>query len=303
MEKLRKERIGETSINKQGIKMEIIEYNKSNDIVVKFENGHKLHTTYASFKNKTPRYIENHNGEENFNTQGSLMKIIGYKDTRNVIVEFQDEHKHISKTSYYAFKRGEIINPYFPSLFNVGYIGKCYYDNKKYSYSESYKKWFQMLRRCYDINFQKNSPTYVGCTVCVEWHNYSNFNDWYNENYYEIPNEIMCLDKDILVNNNRIYSPSSCIFVPTSINNLFTSKTKNNNFGISIREKDKGLFFPRYGGKNLGSYKNFNDAKEAYLIEKQKSIRSCAEKYKFKIPNILYEKLSNYEERISNEEI
>ena len=47
------------------------------------------------------------------------------------------------------------------------------------------------------------NKTYIGCTVCEEWHNYQNFAQWHEEHYYEVPNEIMCLDKDILIKGNK----------------------------------------------------------------------------------------------------
>ena len=31
-------------------------------------------------------------------------------------------------------------------------------------------------------------------------------NDWINKNYYEVPGEQMCLDKDILCKGNKVYS-------------------------------------------------------------------------------------------------
>ena len=46
--------------------------------------------------------------------------------------------------------------------------------------------------------------------------------EWIDKNYYEIPGEQMCLDKDILCKGNKVYSRETCIFVPERINLLFT---------------------------------------------------------------------------------
>lgn len=82
-----------------------------------------------------------------------------------------------------------------------------------------------MLRRCYDKQFQERQPTYKGCIVCEEWYNFQNFAKWFDENYYEIEGEKIALDKDLLKLNNKIYSPSTCCFLPQRINvSLVSSK-------------------------------------------------------------------------------
>lgn len=75
--------------------------------------------------------------------------------------------------------------------------------------------------RCYSKGFQNKNSNYKGCTVCDEWRNLSVLSNWYLKNYYTVPNERMELDKDILVKGNKIYSPTTCVFVPQRINTLF----------------------------------------------------------------------------------
>lgn len=43
-------RINEISYNKYGSKMMIIEYNRSDNLIVEFENGYKVKTNYQAFK-------------------------------------------------------------------------------------------------------------------------------------------------------------------------------------------------------------------------------------------------------------
>ena len=79
-----------------------------------------------------------------------------------------------------------------------------------------------MFDRCYYSGYQDNNPTYRGCTVAEEWHNFQNFAKWYEDNYIEGYQ----LDKDIKVEGNKVYGPDTCMFI---------SKQEN------VEETDKGL--------------------------------------------------------------
>jgi hypothetical protein len=85
------------------------------------------------------------------------------------------------------------------------------------------KCWHRMVRRCYDDKFHESNTTYFDCEVCEEWLIFSNFASWFKEHYVEG----WQLDKDILVDGNRIYSPRTCCFVPQEINSIFTSRVKD----------------------------------------------------------------------------
>ena len=83
---------------------------------------------------------------------------------------------------------------------------------------KAYDTWHSMLRRCYCIKALGRNPTYIGCSVCEEWLSFSNFKTWYDENY----KDGFHLDKDILVEGNKIYSSDTCRFVPQYLNKLLT---------------------------------------------------------------------------------
>lgn len=38
-----------------------------------------------------------------------------------------------------------------------------------------WEKWRSMIKRCYSKNYSIRNPTYKGCSVCKEWHLFSNF--------------------------------------------------------------------------------------------------------------------------------
>ena len=224
--------------------------------------------------------------EENFNNQGYLMKIVQYNNANDIIVEFQDKNKARVHTQYYMFKKGMIRNPFHPIVCGIGYLGNSNsLENGKVK--KSYQVWNSMMHRCYAEYYLKDKPTYQDCSVCNEWLCYANFEKWFNENYYEVENEEMNLDKDILVKGNKIYSPDTCIFVPRRINSLFKSSkikfqnNKNNKFSVRcVNENGKRIF--------LGTYQTEQEAILSYKNFKENTIKRIAQKYKDKIPEKLY---------------
>lgn len=83
-----------------------------------------------------------------------------------------------------------------------------------------YYKWKDMLRRCYNIHLQNKYPTYKGCSVCEEWLTFSNFKSWMEQQDWEGKQ----LDKDLLVYQNKIYSPETCVFVDADVNTLLVKR-------------------------------------------------------------------------------
>ena len=150
------------------------------------------------------------------------MIIINYRKVKDIDVYFPKYDWTVKGVQYYNFKKGNIKCPYEKRTYGICYLGegkyKAWKNNKD---TRVYKTWKSMLQRCYDEKLQEKYPTYKGCVVCDEWHNFQNFAKWYEDNYYEVCDEKMCLDKDILVKGNKIYSPETCIFVPQTINLLF----------------------------------------------------------------------------------
>ena len=171
--------------------------------------------------------IKNRNNklnETNYNKCGELMRIIEYNNAHDIIIEF-DCSKTTVKTSYQKFKNGNVKDNFYKSVCGVGYLGNTSTSKNK-KVKHSYRIWLGMIRRCYDNKDLNKNKAYVGCTVCDEWLCYANFEKWYDDNYYEVNNEEMNLDKDILVKGNKIYSPNNCTFVPQRITTLFIKGNK-----------------------------------------------------------------------------
>ena len=161
----------------------------------------------------------------------------------------------------------------------------------------AYSLWYSMISRCYSPKMHKHSSTYIGCSVCEEWHLYSNFEKWYNENYIEGCH----LDKDILVKGNKCYSPETCSFVPREINNLIENvRNKRGNTPMGVFERcGKFLSYVRVNNKRiyLGTYDTKEQAFLRMKEEKEKFIKEMAKKY-YKLGKIslrTYNALMKYE--------
>ena len=259
------------------------------------------------------RRVIDRTGEINYNNFGSKMEIIKYENNENIDVYFPQYNWIAKHKSYVEFKKKTIKCLYEPRVFNIAYVGDGKYVTKENNkQTASYSSWKDMLRRCYDSKYHKNQPTYVDCFVCNEWLNFQNFAKWYYENYYEIEGEVMCLDKDILIKGNKIYSPNTCVFVPKLINGLFTKRTKNRGnypIGVSYNKRDKKFISQcctydykerKTKSKNLGSYNTPEEAFEVYKEFKENYIKEVADYYKDKIPQRLYNAMYNYEIEIDD---
>ena len=255
----------------------------------------------------------NRTGEENINNFGSEMVIIGYRKNDDIDVYFPKYDWTIKGVQYNNFKKGNIKCPYEKRAYGIGYLGEGKYKTRENGkLTKVYNTWNRMLERCYSEKIHEKYPTYIGCEVLEEWLNFQNFAKWYENNYYEIEGEKMCLDKDILVKHNKIYSPETCIFVPETINVLFTkrdSKRGESVIGTCYHKRDKiyeancHLINPKTGkskNKYLGRYDTELEAFEVYKYYKEKNIKMVADYYKGKFPDELYQALYNYEVEITD---
>lgn len=251
-------------------------------------------------------------GERNYNNFGSEMVIVNYNGCMDIDVYFPEFDWIFKHAKYNNFKKGEIKCPYERRFYNVGYLGEG-----KYKVSENgkntrvYDTWKAMLQRCYSEKEHERHPTYIGCEVYEGWHNFQNFAKWYKDNYYEVGNEKMCLDKDILFKGNKIYSPDTCIFVPETINKLFIKNDKNRGESVIGSTPCKNgkyqaqcnIINPETGKSKqeyLGLYDSQEKAFQVYKYHKERNIKQIADYYKIHIPQKLYDAMYNYEVEIDD---
>ena len=138
-------------------------------------------------------------GEERINNFGSKMIIKEYRKHKDIDVYFSEYDWTFKHTTYGNFKKGLIKCPYEPRYYGKGYLGEGKYkttENGKIT--DEYDIWHSMLRRCYNPKIHERNPTYKDCLIEEYLLNFQHMAEWINKNYYEVPGEQMCLDKDIL---------------------------------------------------------------------------------------------------------
>lgn len=251
-------------------------------------------------------------GQEKLNNQGSLMKIIEYTNSTNIIVQFQDKFGTKIKSTWKEFSTGSIKNPYYPDVFGVGMVGNKFLTTLNRKQIKEYITWCNMLRRCYNTKEKERYPKYKNVICCEKWllyenfyewlHSQSNFDKWFNGNKWAI-------DKDILFKGNKIYSPETCCLVPSNVNGLFLKHDATRGclpIGVSIHGNG---FQARYHNPitnketYIGEYNTPEDAFYlGYKPYKENLIKQVAkEEYnKYNITRQCYEAMMNYKVEITD---
>ena len=209
------------------------------------------------------------------------------------------EYNWIFKNALYQhFKKGQIKCPYEPRIYGIGFIGEGKYKAKENGKkTDEYKIYQNMLMRCYDPKYHEKYPTYKNCKVEDYLLNFQNMCKWLDENYYEIPGEVMHLDKDILCKGNKIYSRETCIFVPQRINSLFVKRDNDRGdcpIGVDILPSGNYRALCSNGcGKQipLGTYSTEEEAFKVYKNYKEKVIKEVIDSYEGIIPEPFYSRL------------
>lgn len=250
-------------------------------------------------------------GEKRTNNFGSEMIITEYRKYSDIDIYFPEYDWIIKNQKYGNFKLGNLKCPYERRTFGVGYLGEGKYktsENKKHT--RVYDTWVNMLNRCYNKEFHKRRPTYTNCEAYNDWLCFQEFGKWDEDNYYKIEGETMCLDKDILVKHNKIYSPDTCIYVPQIINVLFERSNKSRGnlpIGLAPRGNKYEVSCSIYDFEkrkrktmHLGYYDTKEKAFQVYKQYKESHIRKVADYYKNKIPQKLYDAMYNYQVSIND---
>ena len=163
-------------------------------------------------------------------------------------------------------------------IFGVGINDANYITTNNGIMCPFYSKWHGMLKRCYSDVYHKKQPTYKDCTTCKHWLIFSNFKKWMiTQNW-----EGMELDKDLLIQSNKIYNSENCIFIPSWLNRLANDKkASRGDFPIGVSfDKETGKFRSRCRDnviqKSLGRFNSPEEAHSAYVKFKESHVHNIA---------------------------
>lgn len=157
-----------------------------------------------------------------------------------------------------------------------------------------YRKWKDMLKRCY---YQKTFQTYFDCEVCDSWLIFSEFKTWCKEQeeLYNIDIATLHLDKDLLITGNKIYSPETCLFVHSKVNTfILDSGAARGDFPLGVclnKTKTKYESWCRYPLSRrqtyLGVYETPEEAHEAWRHHKEKYAKLLIEDLNIKDSRVI----------------
>ncbi|WP_222862644.1 AP2/ERF family transcription factor [Aeromonas sobria] len=101
---------------------------------------------------------------------------------------------------------------------DADYLTKPRVDGKQVT-CPAYEAWSHVISRAYSKKFHAKCPTYIGVTVCTAWSSFMEFRGWWIKNHVDG----WQLDKDLL-GDSKIYSPESCIYIPSWLNSFNTDR-------------------------------------------------------------------------------
>lgn len=144
-----------------------------------------------------------------------------------------------------------------------------------------YRKWTGMLHRCYGKATQRNQPEYHECSVHPDWHRFSTFKTWMEQQDWQGK----ALDKDILFPSNKQYGPDTCIFISQVVNNLMTGgvnrRTSTKQLPEGVRHEGKRFVAiiqnEQMKPQRLGTFSCPNQAHRVYRNRKAKKLLHYAQ--------------------------
>lgn len=246
-------------------------------------------------------------------TSGNTYSVIELLPDCKSRVKFNDEFGYETIVDNDNLSRGRIKNPYYRKIFGLGYFGVGPYKSKLgsakagHANTKEYSAWINMLSRCYyDKYIQRNTgnKTYEDAVVCVEWLNFQTFAKWFSDKYNPIetkePRLKVALDKDILGDGSKLYSPETCSVIPFELNSSLIGCA-----GILIGEGKIGCRLNKNGKYSITLSRNgitrgvsklnlVEDCFNVYMEHKRSILKELVEKYKHILELKVYEKLTQF---------
>ena len=240
------------------------------------------------------------------NKQGLNYKIVHYNTYYDITILF--DSGYIKSATMKEVKRNAIKDKLSPSVYGVGIVGIRYNTKVDGKHTTEYGTWKNMLRRCYSEKGRHKFQSYDDCTVSENFKKYSYFYEWVNKqvgfNSVDDMGNIFQLDKDLLSKGNKIYSETTCVFLPLEINIALAIKdSKHKKFHVGVRKnRNKYEVICCINSKStyLGLFNTEIEAFNAYKQAKENYLKELADKWKGKIDDRAYEALMSYQVEITD---
>lgn len=169
-----------------------------------------------------------------------------------------------------------------------------------------YRRWAEMLRRCYSEDVKRVNPTYEGCNVSEDWKLFSNFKAWMKKQSWKG----LQLDKDVLLDGNKLYSETTCVFIHNIVNTFLSDSGRGRGRYLLGASLDKRLVTKPYRSQvsnpftkkleYLGMFSSEQEAHQAWrarkyelAVELSKSIYVTDER----VATALVERFKEYKEK------
>ena len=232
-------------------------------------------------------------------------KILKCNDATNVEIQFLKTGYEMV-TQLGNIRNGKVKDPYSPSVYDIGIVGTKYPSKVNGVKTKEYELWHSMLTRCYSDVYKKKQPTYEGCEVSDKFKSYEYFYEWCHKQI-GFNNKDWHLDKDLLVKGNKVYSESTCIFIPAEINQvLIKREALRGEYLIGVYWHNTKKAFKAQVNTNkgkqeyLGLFNTELEAFNAYKDAKEAFIKEQANKWKSQIDIRAYNALMNYKVEITD---
>lgn len=229
-------------------------------------------------------------------------EVVKYVTANEIYVKFM-RTGYVSKVCASNIRKGLVRDNLAKTVHGVGCFGDGPYKARLPNNgpcTKQYATWNGMMFRCYgDSRNEAILRNYGDCTVCEDWHNFQNFAAWC-DTQPEMNFASSSIDKDIRSKGNRVYSPTTCCFVPQYINTAITGIKHQNMTGKAGVWKFKDSYISEvtlFGAKaNLGVFPTAEQA--SYVRDKIKAayISALADAFKNEISEEVYKILKRWEE-------
>ena len=240
---------------------------------------------------------EQHLGKIYSSKQYGSFIITDYEGCERVTIKFLNT-QYETVASLNNIRIGNVRDKSAPYGFGGGVVGDEVIKSGG-KYIKEYYLWRSMLCRCYDEKYTDKNSTYKGCTVSENFKSFKYFKEWCNKQI-GFGQDGWCLDKDILIRGNKIYSEDTCCFVPCEINIIFTDRSATKGeYPVGVYyNKSRKKYVARVSKhgclKHVGIFTSVEEAVAAYNKEKESHIKDVANIWKDDIDPRVYNVMMNY---------